>query len=330
MRVRNVDFGGMSPHRGTRAPYDVTCALPNTFIIGAPKAGTTSLAAWLADHPQVFFSTPKEPYYWASDYPNLRAHYGFATLDAYAGLFSREETRHATHRAEGSTVYLYSETAVPDILNAVPLARFVVCLRNPVDLLASYHRTEVVTLNEREADFECAWRLRAAGSLTGADPIDPKLVDYPRVGRLGAAVGRLLRHVPREQVHFIVFDDLTHDPGGEWHKLTDFLSLPQDNRRDFTARNPSDSMFRWRLLRQITHRPPESVAGPMRVLRQWSRETDNTMVQHLKAATWRPEAKPSMSRDLRAELMEYFADDVRSLGGFVGRDLAAWTTSGPY
>lgn len=61
--------------------------LPNAYIVGAPKAGTTSLSQWLAQHPDVFFSVPKEPFYWASDYPGLRRHYGFETREAYEALF---------------------------------------------------------------------------------------------------------------------------------------------------------------------------------------------------------------------------------------------------
>jgi hypothetical protein len=295
--------------------------LPDTYVVGAPKAGTTSLTAWLAEHPAAFCSTPKEPYFWASDYPKLAAHYGFGTLAAYTHLFDSAESRAATVRAEGSTVYLYSETAVPDILLAAPSARFIVCLRNPVDLLASYHRTEVVTLNEQEADFGRAWRLRATGSLEGADPLDPKLLDYPRVGRLGAALERMLRLVPREQVHVIVFDDLVHSPDRVWRELTGFLDLVPDDRTDFSPRNPSDTMYRSRTLRKVLHRPPPGVEIPIRKLRQWSRETDSRVVSRLKQATWRSQPKPDVPADLRQELVDYFVDDVDLLGRLIGRDL---------
>ena len=40
---------------------------PNFFIIGAPKCGTTSLAAWLAEHPAIYMSQIKEPHYFSSD-----------------------------------------------------------------------------------------------------------------------------------------------------------------------------------------------------------------------------------------------------------------------
>ncbi len=318
-----MSTGTAYSNRGRKIASCALHDLPNACIIGAPKAGTTSLAAWLAEHPDVFFSTPKEPYFWASDYPKLAAHYGFATLEAYTALFRSNASRAATVRAEGSTVYLYSTTAVPRILRSVPAARFIVCLRNPADLLASYHRTQVVTLNDHETDFRRAWKLRSNGSMEAADPIDPKLIDYARVGRLGAAVERLLTVVPSEQVHFVLFDDLTREPKDVWRGVTNFLELPPIERTDFSAQNPSDTMYRSRLLRKATHRPPPALAAPMRALRQWSRQTDSPVVSRLKQATWRPETKPALPADLRMELDEYFRDDVSLLGRLIGRDLQA-------
>ena len=114
--------------------------LPDLYIVGAPKAGTTTIARWLSEHPAVYWSVPKEPYYWATDYPRMRAHYGFDSRAAYERLYASEQAFRARHRGDGSTTYLYSETAVPAIRESVPDARFVVCLRNPVDLVISYHK----------------------------------------------------------------------------------------------------------------------------------------------------------------------------------------------
>ena len=41
--------------------------IPNLFIIGSPKCGTTSLANWLNNHPQIFMSKRKEPEYFCDD-----------------------------------------------------------------------------------------------------------------------------------------------------------------------------------------------------------------------------------------------------------------------
>ena len=83
-------------------------------------------------------------------------------------------------------------------------------------MLVSYHRTQLVALNEDEPDFG-AWRRSLEGRLpTGTDPLDPKLLDYPSVGRVGAALGRLLEHVDLERLHVVVFDDLVTDPEATW------------------------------------------------------------------------------------------------------------------
>src|SRR5262245_13247596 len=127
--------------------------LANLYLVGAPKCGTTTVAGWLAGHRDVSWSVPKEPYYWADDFPGQRAHYGFDNLAAYESLFASPAAQATRYRGDASTTYLYSRRAVPQIVAHVPDAQFIVCLRNPVDLVVSFHRTQVVALNESEADF---------------------------------------------------------------------------------------------------------------------------------------------------------------------------------
>ena len=45
---------------------------PNFFIIGAPKSGTTAMAGYLGDHPGIHFCEPKEPCFFATDFPGQR------------------------------------------------------------------------------------------------------------------------------------------------------------------------------------------------------------------------------------------------------------------
>lgn len=298
--------------------------IPDVYLIGAPKAGTTSLAQWLAGHADIYFSVPKEPYYWARDYPRLRAHYGFDTRDNYKALFSSAEAGAARHRAEGSTNYLYSQHAVPDILAEAGDARFIVALRKPVDLLVSYHRTELIVLNEDETDFATAWRRSVDGVGPQTTPLDPKLVDYPLVGRLGAAVERLLGVLPRSSVHFVLFDDLAADPAGVWTRLTDFLGISDQPSPSFAVHNASNKTYRSALLRRLTHRPPQLLAAPMRGLRQWSRTTSNPLAAKTKARMWRAERRPEIDPAVRSEVAGFLADDTAMLGELIGTDLVSW------
>lgn len=302
---------------------------PDTYIVGAPKAGTTSLSEWLASHDEVCVSVPKEPFYWAFDYPRLRAHYGFDNTDAYLALFDNEEARAATRTIDASTVYLYSEQAIPEIWDARPDARFVVCLRNPADLIVSYHRTQVVALNEPEQSLDQAWLRAVTGEGDAGNPLDPKLLDYPLVGRLGTAMRRMLDVVPADRVHVVSFDDLSSDPAGVWVRLTEFLEIPGDPQPEFEAHNTSSKMYRSRVLRNMLHRPPAPLDKAVRALRQWSRESDNKLVSRAKGMMWRSEGRPSVSPELAEELREYFRSDIEELSTLVGRDFGHWLKPAP-
>lgn len=300
-------------------------SLPELYLIGAPKAGTTSIARWLSSHPQVYWSVPKEPFFWASDYPRMRAHYGFDTVESYEALYSSSEAQAADIRGDGSTTYLYSTTAVTDILHLVPEARFVVCLRNPVDLLISYHRTQLVALNESEPDFGRSWRRSLAGKVPDTDPLDPKLLDYPRVGRLGEAVDRLLATVRADRVHYIVFDDLSTEPAAVWRSLASFASIEPEPLPEFAAHNRSNKTFRSPVLRRVTHRPPRVLEPSVRRLRQWSRSTDVRGVSALKGRMWREEGRPVATAADRQAVADFLCDDVARLSQLIDRDLSGWT-----
>ena len=302
-------------------------AVANLYLIGAPKCGTTTVAGWLGSHRDVYWSTPKEPYYWADDFPGQRAHYGFDTRQAYESLYSSPAAGSRTYRGDASTTYLYSERAVGQIVANVAEPRFIVCLRNPVDLVVSYHRTQLVALNEDEADFATAWLRSLRGQLPQATPLDPKLVDYPRIGRVGAAMQRLYELVPRECVHVILLDDLRDDPAGTWRRLALDLGLDPNPMPAFTVANRSNKAHRYPALRRLTHRPPAALAPSVRRLREWSRTTNLTGIRAFKQSMWRAEPRPTLDPQYRMVLDDFFSRDIELLASLLDRDLTAWTTA---
>nr|MBA2558563.1 hypothetical protein [Propionibacteriales bacterium] len=205
---------------------------------------------------------------------------------------------------------------------------FIVALRDPVDLLVSYHRTQLVALNETERDFASAWRRSLSGEPPATTPLDVKLVDYRRVGRLGAAMQRLLTTAPRQDVHVVYLDRLVKEPGSTWHDLATFLRLSAQFTPDFEAHNPSDKMYRSPVLRRLTHRPPGLVAGPVRRLRQWSRTTDHAWVAQAKRSMWRREPRPLITEETRREVATELRDDVGLLAEVLKTDLSHWARIG--
>ena len=104
--------------------------LPNFFIIGAPKSGTTALGVYLGEHPDIFMCDPKEPQYFTFDLPG---HRGVRTWEEYQALFP-DQDRNVHAVGEASVWYLYSKVAVQEIATYRPDARLIVLLRRPDEM----------------------------------------------------------------------------------------------------------------------------------------------------------------------------------------------------
>jgi hypothetical protein len=145
--------------------------LPNFFLVGAPKAGTTSLYQYLAQHPQVYMSPIKEPCYFSEEIrpenlaPEIRGDprkvdeylAGPMTERKFGGPVVRwqdylrlfEGVRDEVAIGEASVIYLWSPTAARNIARAVPDARILIVLRDPIERLWSQYRDMVAQLGPR-------------------------------------------------------------------------------------------------------------------------------------------------------------------------------------
>ena len=163
---------------------------PNFFIIGAPKCGTTSLHNYLNSHSQITMSNPKEPHYFSKDIENG----GIRNKEKYADCFSHGK-RNSTVIGESSTLYLYSKVAVQNIYNYSRDAKFITMVRNPIEIARSFHQVALKVFGEIETDFQKAWFLeenRKSGMNIPIGCIDPKLILYGNIAKLGQQVKRLL------------------------------------------------------------------------------------------------------------------------------------------
>ena len=96
--------------------------LPNYLIIGAPKCGTTSLAAWLDEHPQVYMVPEKELHFFSG--------YWEQGLDWYEQCFVPNGKPLV---GEASPSYLENPVARERIASVLPGAKLIAMMRNPVD-----------------------------------------------------------------------------------------------------------------------------------------------------------------------------------------------------
>jgi len=298
--------------------------LPNFFLIGAPKCGTTSLAAWLAEHPNIYMSPIKEPFYFSKDIGNCWP-YGW---EAYVRLFRGAGSQHRAV-GEASTTYLFSRVAVPSIEEVVSGARYIVMVRNPVDMAYSLHEQQLRSFNENIEDFWQAWQLapkRRAGERVPPGCKDPVLLDYPAWCRLGEQMERLFRIVSRERVLVLVLDDVKENPRREYLRVLEFLDVPDDGRQEFPVFNPAREWRSPRIGRAI--RALARFVAKSKHVQGWLPKRSLGIVRRLQAWNTRYRPRPPLPEDLRLELEACFADDVRRLEELLGREFPHWR-SGP-
>ena len=193
------------------------------FLAGFPKCGTTSLAAYLAEHPNICFSTIKEPFFFCSDFPKRRVIKEWAD---YRSLFVRAEQTEVL--GEGTVCYIYSEAALSNIAAHNPRAKLIVVVRNPVDLIYSLHSNQLRALDENATSMEEAWRLqdsRKNGRRIPRSCREPFFLQYKEVASQGKYLRSALRHFSREQILVLRFKDLRENPLEIFSKVLDFLEI---------------------------------------------------------------------------------------------------------
>lgn len=295
---------------------------PNVFLIGGCRSGTTSLSRYLGTHPNVFWSTPKGPGYFAFDFENYRY---MKTMDEYHRCFEGANDGHQAV-CEGSTWYLYSKEAVPRILDYNPDARFMVILRNPLEQVPSFHNILYTQGNEDVADFERAWGLqdrRRAGCDIPPTCREPLFLHYGDVARFGAQLARLFKHVDRDRVKILIYDDYMADPARCYGEVLDFLGVPGDGQTEFPITMPNQRV-RSRLLARIAHHPSRLRVGAANAVKKAlgiERIGFSDWVERLNS---RVAERDALSPRMQTRLCEYFRDDIDHLSALIDRDLSHW------
>ncbi len=216
------------------------------IILGAQRAGTTSIHAHLGRHPGVCLSKTKEIHYFDN--------YQEQGLDWYRSHFpTRSWVEKRSHDlgyemvvGECSPYYLFHPEVPSRIRETIPSVRLVVLLRNPVDRALSHFRHERKNGSEKEVDFQSAWDLeeaRLAGTeerlSSGASVYEEahNRFSYTSRGDYASQLGRWFSLFDRAQIHIIRSEDLFNSPEKVIAGLFEFLGLPMVELGNFPALN---------------------------------------------------------------------------------------------
>jgi hypothetical protein len=198
--------------------------IPDFFIVGHPKCGTTALYEFLRRHPQIFMPTLKETRFFAPElHPRTQELSTYpTTLEDYLSLF--DGARPEQRLGEATPSYLVSRTAARRIADLQPDARIIAVLREPVSFLHSFHlqraRNRSVAKNERgkALTFEEAMRQELEGGSASGFVYSEYVRYVEQLRRYGDVF-------PPEQIMVIIYDDYRRDNEAVIRAIWRFLDV---------------------------------------------------------------------------------------------------------
>ena len=215
--------------------------VPDFFIVGQFKSGTTALWEMLRRHPQIFMPEAKELWFFA---PELRSDAGSqrrpATLAGYLSLFAGAGPDQRLGEATPS--YLMSRTAAGRIAALAPDARIIVILRDPALFLRSFHLQCVQNRTETENDLRKALALeesRRAGENIPRYASRPQELLYSEHVRYTELLRRYYAHFPPEQIMVLIYEDFRRDNELTVRKVLRFLDVDDSYPLQAIDANPT-------------------------------------------------------------------------------------------
>jgi hypothetical protein len=273
--------------------------LPTFLLIGAMKAGTTTLYGHLSAHPQVFMPVHKEPDFFVAEKAWSRG------LGWYRGLFAAADDAVAVGEASTSYTKCTEFSGVPErIAQVLPDVRLVYLVREPVERLRSMYLHNVIRGRER----------RPVARAVLGDPM------YIGASSYGLQVRAYLPHLPLERVLVVTTDDLHTDVAGVLDRVHRFIgvdpSLAQvdgDHRAYRTSGRRADTS-----LRALARRAPGW---------EWAaRALPTAVVDKIKPIGTRT-LDPSIADlppHVESLVRERLAPDIEDFRSLTGVDTARW------
>jgi Sulfotransferase domain len=302
--------------------------VPDFFIVGHPKCGTTALYEMLRSHPRIYMPSLKEPQFFASEMRvGARPQHLPDTLEDYLALFDGAGADQLL--GEASPSYLRSHTAASSIAEVQPRARIIAILREPASLLRSVHLQFVQAVIETEHDLREALALeqdRREGRHLPRHGMWPQALQYSDHVRYVEQLRRYRSVFGPENMLVLIYDDFRADNAGTVRQVLRFLGVDDTAPIGSVEANPTVGA-RSRSVHELVHavavgRGPVSLRvnaalkalTPQGLRRRALRAVRRTVVYG---------APPAADEQLMAELRSRFKGEVLALSDYLGRDLVS-------
>jgi hypothetical protein len=311
------------------APAPPLQRIPDFFIVGHSKSGTTALYELLRRHPQIYMPAVKEPMFFAGDLrpadPAQRAGEP-QTLEGYLALFA--DARADQRIGEASSLYLWSQAAAGAIAQAQPAARIIAVLREPASFLRSLHLQLLENHVENRKQLRDALALedeRRAGRRIPPRCARPQALLYSERVRYLEQLRRYDAVFAPEQLLVLIYDDFRDDNAATVHRVLRFLEVEDMPAIEPIEANPTVGVRSVRL-DSLKTTLSSGQSPPARALRasanalstQSMRDALRPLLRHAVRG-----APPPADEQLMLELRRRFKPEVVALSEHLDRDLVS-------
>ena len=281
------------------------------FIVGAPKAGTTSLYHYLSEHPQVEMSSQKEPDYFSDKAIHEQGMYyaknRVDTLDKYESLFVQKES---VVYGEASVSYLFYENVAEDIKKYNPNAKIIIMLRDPIERAFSHYLMDY-RLGLISDSFENV--LAKKSKHKNAHLFYQQ---YIEVSKYAKQIQRYLDFFEKENILFIDYEDFKKNVSKTVGKVYDFLSISTEFTADINTKYNTFTMPKNKGIRFIYSfvflRKILTFLFPI------------YLVKNIRVLLFKTDKKPELLMETRSQLRIIFNDDIKKLEVVLAKNYSKW------
>ena len=281
------------------------------FIVGAPKAGTTSLYHYLSEHPQVEMSSQKEPDYFSDKAIHQQGmYYGknrVNTLDKYESLFVQKE---GVVYGEGSVSYLFYDNVAEDIKKYNPNAKIIIMLRNPIERAFSHYLMDyrlglvsdsfenIITKKSKHKNAHLFYQ------------------QYIEVSKYANQIQRYLDFFEKENILFIDYEDFKNNVAKTVDQVYDFLNISTEFAADINTKYNTFTMPKNKGIRFIY-----SFVFLRKILTFF---LPIYLVKNIRAFLFKADKKPELLKETRSQLSIIFNNDIKKLEEVLGKNYSKW------
>jgi len=288
--------------------------LPNFLVIGAAKAGTTTMYFYLNQHPQIYMCPRKEPHYFSSD-----KRYKISTLSEYESLFQGVSDE-ILAIGEASTSYLTHPHAAERIQRHLPNTKLIAILRDPANRAYSHY---LMSMKVRKHKLDSPGYSKQELNDDFAKIVSSKENVIIQAGFYYRNLEGYLKLFERNQIQVYWFKDFISHPDTVMRNIFEFLGVDTAFNIDKSIGNANQggfikNQFSEKLINNLKNNYKKYISPIIPMM--WEYKMKKKYVDVRK----RNRYKPQLPIEIRQQLIEVYREDILKLQDLLQRDLSIW------